>query len=240
MLRCRAPFCRGFAAAALIVGLHGNCQPVPPVIPGRYLGADTLRVQKILKAALIRRAPALAGRLTSVDPSELHVLTDTSKLIPGLLYHSTAYAPPQSGDLVVEAFAATLPDTAVALEGPEDWVQLLRAARWSARNAVAARVACAELVRTTSPLRSVVWPSTMYTDSSLLHSEGVSATEILRQRLTLPMVQRARDENSWTVLAWFLERGQVTKYRCRIGPGPFASRESVAVIQGAGYPRIGP
>lgn len=239
MLRCMAPFCRGVAAAALVVGLPGNCRPAAQVVPGGHPGTDTLRVQTILKAALMRRAPALAGSLAGVDPSELHVRTEPSSLIPGLLYHSTAYAPPQSADLSVEAFAATLPDRAAALESPEDWVSLLRAAQWTASDAVAARVACAELVRTTSPLRSAVWPTTMYTDSSLLHSEGVSGAEILRQRLAPPVVQRADDEE-WTVLAWFLEPGQATEFRCRIGPGASASRESLAVIHDAGYPRIGP
>lgn len=80
----------------------------------------------------------------------------------------------------------------------------------------------------------------MYEDSGLLHSDGVSEAEILQQRLSPPAVQRSPDGDSWIVLAWFLEQGQATQYRCRFGPESSATRESVAVIPNAGYPRMGP
>lgn len=240
MPRCVARRVRGFAAAALSVGVLARCQPVRAVAPAGHVGADTLRVQEILKAALVRRAPVLAGRLAGVDPAELSVRTEMSDLIPGVSYHSTAYAPPQTADLMIEAFAAIFRDTAVVIEGPEDWVRILRAARWSPADAAAAQAACAEFVRATGSRRSGIWPATMYTDSSLLHSAGVSEAETLRHRLSPPVVQRTPREDSWTVVAWFLEQGQATQYKCRIGPGSAATRESVAEIPNAGYPRIGP
>lgn len=223
------------AALAIGSGGLGGCQArMAPESPRPQ--ADTAQVRSILTSELKKKAPGFTRNVGTPGSRGLPVFVDTSIALPGVAYHWMGFAPPNTGHVMIHVVAASVGTTLIPIGSPADWNRAAAFAGWRPRDEASAVRACADLVRVAGPAAGVVWQPTMFTDPATLSNRSVRGAHLLAPRIARPVTEPA--EGGWNVIAWFLESGRTTQYRCRIRPRTGASYEVLRTIDGFGYPEF--
>ena len=163
-------------------------------------------------------APAVRDLGAAVADS-MKVVTESSRAVPGLVYHWGTYSPPNTADAGVWGVAAELNGKARILQAPADWAALVSLGSWLPGNESQVVEACAEVVRTVGPRRENYPRPVLFRDSSSLANVLTDELPLLPEsrpsiwsRAEKPRGER--QDGGWTSLLWAVEMGQTTKYRC--------------------------
>ena len=191
------------------------CVPVPP--GGAQLGQDGVR--QYLEAEASRRA-AMAGADGGRERPEF--FADSSRALPGVVYHWARLRLPNPTHAEVLVAAAVLRNRVFPLNGLDDWNRLFRGSRARLDDSVTVR-SCEEAVRVTSPFRDPLLPATLFTGLGFVPDKPVVDLARLRSEAGPPVVTRVGG-GSWQVVAWLIERGGTTRYTCTVGAHGVSSR----------------
>lgn len=202
-------------AISLALAVHCGASP-----------ADTAEHMRVLTRAIEEQARR-AGE--TVDPAQVRFRADSSRVVPGMVYHWAQYPLRRISHTWAFAVVAVVDGRVERLESASDWSRLVDVRpRWEDETFAAA---CAEVVAFTSVRRNVYRPPTLYRGPESESERVVAFDEIVR-RAAPPRVMRSRGRV--VVDAWFMEAGQTTQFRCRFSVGGVTVRAR-ACIDVAGF-----
>lgn len=195
-----------------------------------------LAVTVVSSCALARTIPAkgaeetipneitalIVGELRASVPVEqgiptrknIHVISDTSRVVRGLVYYWGSYEPPESGDLLYRVVVAHRESTSLVLRRASDWAAA--AAGWRPIVAEDAITACQEIIHVTRERDFPLTAPLVYREPGSLRSMGVRNSEVLDSALTRPIVEQAGSAK-WILNLWTIGPRAVSRFRCMLG-----------------------
>ncbi len=155
--------------------------------------------------------------------------SDTSRIVPGLLYHWALYSPPQTVHALNRAVAITNASRVLIVRAPGDWGAA--AAGWHPRSSEEVLQACAEIAYVTTSRRLPGFIPIPFTGPGTLENLPLPSPDYLLERLSSPSVHNA-EGLGWTARFWAVEVADVKEYECRIGSTTSLSTLQVLVNYG--------
>ena len=201
-------------------------RPEPPPARGEGRAAQA-RVRSLLQQELLSQ---MSPEFSPPSAESLHVVGESSRVIPDLVYYWGISSPPRSVHATYFALAACRSDECRVLTSTREWAGIV--GRWAPTSQVEALEACVELIHTTSERRSPTYWPLLYRDSASLRD--VIPPLLPERRALSPPVVNAANGAKWHVSLWVAEAAAMMRYDCalRSGSAALTARDS---ILGAGF-----
>ena len=158
--------------------------------------------------------------MTAGFPDSVVILSDTSKVVPGLRYHLGAFRPTGVNHGAMLVGAAELGRNIAVVETPRQWALLVARGPWRPQSAGDALGACEEIITHVLRPGHSSKPPIVFRDSTSL-SDRVTRVKADRDfilaRAHSPIVHHLPSESGWEVDLWAIESEITARYRCRLG-----------------------
>jgi len=192
-------------------------------------GVDSSAVRARLAGALANQE----GTSTQINPADVQLVPVRSAIRPGLVYWWGVLRPKGTADIMWTATLAVTGTRSTLIRSAADWRQAL--GPWHPSSSESAINGCEELVSVAGPGADPFLPPVVASDSSRAAESGIAGS---RQNDSLPAPQASVNpsDSTWTVRAWFRERGRAAQYACTFGTLPSETNISLLdSIPGQGF-----
>lgn len=216
-------------ASLAVVALLGACR--------RGSGGSIVHSASRLSAedsvALGAVAAARGEAVSTLDPASLETQSESSQVVPGLVYYRSVYTPRGSAHMASVVTLARRDSQLVILRTPEDFTAV--SGGWIPDSQDGASRLCGELTVALGHAGASVSRPVVFERADDWRRMGFSPPgPPWRSQVGAPQVTNAAGQ--WIVRLWVAEPGRMARYACELQAGVSPHIEVIDSIPGAGFP----
>ena len=216
-------------APLAVAALLGACRRGPG---GTFVhSASRLSAEDSL--ALSAVAAVRGEEVGTLDPASLETKSESSQVVPGLVYYRSVYTPRGSAHMASVVILARRDTQLVILRTPEDFTAV--SGGWIPDSPDGASRLCGELAAALGHASASVSRPVVFEHADDWRKVGFAPPgPPWRSQVGAPQVTQAAGQ--WIVQLWVAEPGRMARYECKLQTGASPHLEVTDSIPGAGFP----